>query len=245
MPKVLTTNAQILCPHGGMGASIPSNPKWTINGGIVLLDNDRGVFPLTGPGSCQLTSVPCTSYTLKSMELNATQVDGRKVILDTDFNRTNTGLPLIIQESHQVFDNSTVTPIPPGQTPPPLPAELADLVRPTVQPEQQPVTYDSTSHIPSPLVVTFTLASDHPLQWILILLDEQNGTHLDVTNGLLPQLVVVPPGGSWQTLVLVITVTMTPKFLSDLLPGGRYHFFMTAVSCRGLPGHGVVDLQVL
>ena len=58
MPKVLTTNAQILCPHGGIGASIPSDPKWTINGGIVLLDNDRGVFPPTGPGSCTLTSVP-------------------------------------------------------------------------------------------------------------------------------------------------------------------------------------------
>src|ERR1051326_5236054 len=126
MPKPLTTNAQILCPHGGIGTSIPSDPKWTINNGFVLLENDTGTL------ACPYLPYPCIGYQLKSMGLNATQIDGRKVILDTDFNQTFTGLPLFITEFHQTIDNSTVAPIPSGQDAPPLSPELADTVRPVV-----------------------------------------------------------------------------------------------------------------
>ena len=62
------------------------------------------------------------------MGLNATQIDGRKVILVTDFNQTLTGLPLLMTESHQTFDESTPAAIPTGQPAPPLSPEMADLV---------------------------------------------------------------------------------------------------------------------
>ena len=243
MPKVLTTNASIKCPHGGVGTSIPSDPKWTINGGIVLLENDGGTFPLAGPLSCSLTSVPCTAYTLKSMGLNATEVDHRKVILDTDFNLTDTRLPLLIEEFHQTFDNSTVTPLPPGQTAAPLPVELADLVKPVVTALPPILAFDLITQQPSPLEITFTLFSDHPLKWILTLLNEPGGFSLDITNGLPPGLVVAPAGGTWNTPTLVVSVTMNNLFLAGLQPRW-HHFFMTAVSRRGLFSKAEVVLTV-
>jgi len=78
MPQVLTTNAMILCPHGGKGTSVPTDPKWTVNGGVVLLDGDAGTL------TCPFI-LPCVGYPLRSMGLNATVIDGRKVMLVTDF----------------------------------------------------------------------------------------------------------------------------------------------------------------
>jgi hypothetical protein len=243
MPRVLTTNARILCPHAGVGTSTPPHPKWFIeNGGMngaVLVENDMGIIK-----GCLLLPVPCVSYQLKSMGLNATEVDGRKVILETDFNQTNTGLPLFIQEFHQTFDDSTVTPLPPGQTSQRLPPDLIDFLKPTVNPASQLVAFDSTTPPPPTLGVNFTLASDHPLKWVLILLNEPGGTHLDVTSSSPPGLTVAPSGGSWDRPVLTVNVTMSPPFLSGLQPG-KYHFFMTAVSRRGLHGKAVADLHVL
>src|SRR5204863_7406855 len=102
-----------------------SNTIVYINSGIVLLDNDTDTL------SCPVLP-PCVGYHLKSMGLNATVIDGRKVILDTDFNQTHTGLPLRITEFHQTIDNSTPAPIPNGQRPGPLPPELTDTVKPVV-----------------------------------------------------------------------------------------------------------------
>jgi hypothetical protein len=243
MSKVLTTNASIKCPHGGVGKSIPSDPKWTINGGTVLLENDQGTFPLTGPGICPFFQLPCGGYQLKSMGLNATQVDGRKVILDTDFNQTFTGLPLIIQEFHQTIDNSTVAPIPPGQEALPLPPELADIVKPVVTGVPPVLAFDLTTKLPPSLITTFTLFSDHPLQWALTLINEPDGSHSDITNGLPPLLVVAPFGGSWNTPTLLVTVTLTTPYLIGLKPG-KYHFFMTAVNRRGLSSFAEVVLTV-
>src|SRR5260370_888964 len=160
MPRILTTNAKIFCPHIGLGTSVPTDPKWTINNGIVLLENDTGVL------ACPFIPYPCIGYQLKSMGLNATEVDGRKVILETDFNQTLTGLPLIIQEFHQTFDNSTVAPLPPGQTSQSLPPELIDLVQPIVTGVPSMLAFNSTTMQPLLLITTFTLFSDHPLQWI-------------------------------------------------------------------------------
>jgi hypothetical protein len=108
MPQVLTTNALILCPHMGPGTSIPSDPKWSVNGGFVLLENDVGTL------ACPYLPCPCVGYVLQSMGLNATEVDGRKVILVTDFNQTLTGLPLTITEFHQTYDDSVPAALPPG-----------------------------------------------------------------------------------------------------------------------------------
>ena len=41
MPQVLTTNAMIMCPHGGTGSTVPAIPKWQINGGYITKFNAR------------------------------------------------------------------------------------------------------------------------------------------------------------------------------------------------------------
>ena len=64
------------------------------------------------------------------MGLNASQIDGQKVILVTDFNQSFTGLPLTMAETHTTIDNSTPAPIPAGQPAPPLSPALADVVKP-------------------------------------------------------------------------------------------------------------------
>lgn len=242
MPRVLTTNALILCPHGGRGVSIASDPKWSINNGTVLLENDIGSLE-TGGVPC-LFSYPCVGYKLQSMKLNATQIDGRQVILETDFNQTFTGLPLLITDFHQTFDNSTVAPIPSGQSAPPLPAELSDIIRPSVTGVPSALVFISTTMSPPMLITTFTLTSDHPLQWILTLINVPQQYNLDVTNGLPGQgLVVMPAGGSWITPNLTITVTMTAAFMASL-GSGVHHFYMTAVSRRGLSSYSEVILTV-
>src|SRR2546423_13209144 len=116
MPQVMTTNATVVCPHGGVGQSTPTSPKWRVEGGLVLRENDPGVL------SCNFLP-PCVGYQLRSMGLNASKLDGAHVILVTDFNQTFTGLPLKISEVHHTIDNSTPAPIPVGQEAPPLAPE--------------------------------------------------------------------------------------------------------------------------
>ena len=53
MPQVLTTNALILCPHGGKGVTAPTDPKWSVNGGTVALEGDPGVI------TCPFLPLPC------------------------------------------------------------------------------------------------------------------------------------------------------------------------------------------
>src|SRR5690348_8195629 len=72
MPQILTTNAIITCPHGGKGTTIPTVPKWRINGGFVSVEGD------TGSLACPFLIYPCIGYTLQSMGLNATTMDQRK-----------------------------------------------------------------------------------------------------------------------------------------------------------------------
>ena len=120
MPQWLTTNATVLCPHGGKGTTAPSSTKFTIGGGAVAVEGDTGTL------ACPFGPLPCVGYTLVSMGLNATTIDGRRTILVTDFNRTQTGLPLAMVETHQGLDNSTVVPLPAGGAP--LPPELAEVL---------------------------------------------------------------------------------------------------------------------
>lgn len=237
MPQVLTTNAVILCPHGGVGTSIPSNPKWSVNGGFVLLENDTGTL------ACPFLIYPCIGYRLRSMGLNATRIDTRKVILVTDFNLSFTGLPLTMTEFHTTVDNSTPVPIPPGQPAPPLSPALLDMVPPVVVAKPPTLAFNSVTMQPVTLATTFTLTSANPMQWLLTLINEPLKTDANMTQGLPPGLTVVPAGGVWAQSPLIITVTMTAAFMASLTPG-RHHLYMTGISQRGLSGYAEVILTV-
>lgn len=237
MPQVLTTNARIFCPHGGKGTSIPTHTKWSVNGGLVLLENDTGVL------ACPFLAYPCVKYQLVSMGLNATKVDGRKVILTTDFNQTATGLPLVITETHRMIDNSTVAPIPPGQPAPPLSPELADEAKPVVTCVPPALAFDSFTMQPVTLNVTFTLFAAHPLKWLLTLINEPLKKNVDLTRDLPPGLTVAPSGGVWDAPALVVTMTMTAAYMASLTPG-THRFYMTGVSQRGLSGFSEMILNV-
>lgn len=235
MPQVLTTNAVITCPHGGPGTTTPSSQNWTVNGAAVLVEQDRGTL------GCPFV-VPCVGYTLRSMGLNASEINSRKVVLVTDFNLTDTGLPLTMVETHQAFDDSTTTSIPNQQPAPPLPGPLADLAAPVVVAAPPAGAFNTTTQLPPVLPLTFTLTSAFPLQWMLTYISEPTGTHQDFTNGA-AGAVVAPPGGSWTSPVLVVVVTLTLGFLSTLAPG-LHHFYMTGVSQRGLSALGEAIVTV-
>jgi len=234
MPRVLTTNAKILCPHGGLGTSIATDPKWMVSGGDVLLDGDVGVISVL---PCFFIP-PCAGYKLESMKLNASRVDGRHVMLVTDFIQSFTGFPLLITETHQAFDNSTPAPIPSGGTPPPTPPELLEVDRPVVVAAPGTLAFSlsgfSTTSLPAALPMTFTLQSLFPRRWLLSMLNSPMPTpqHREITNGEPPNIVVAPSGGAWTTPALTITVTLTGTSMATLAPGD-HHFVLTAVNQRG------------
>lgn len=236
MPQILTTSAQIFCPHGGPGTTTPSIPKWQINAGFVNVEGDAGVL------DCPFGPFPCEGYDLVSMGLNASVIDGKKVILVTDFNKTRTGLPLLITEFHQVVDDSTPVPIPPGGTAPPLPPELSDATPPVVAPALQTLPFVKTPPGPT-VVVTFSLSSPFPMQWVLTLISPSLHQKFDLTNGIPSQVVVVPAGGLWPTPSLTVTVTLSPLFLAGLGTGSQ-DLYITAVSRRGLSSYGLASIVV-
>lgn len=237
MPQVLTTNALIVCPHGGIGTSVASDPKWSIQGGLALLENDIGTL------ACPFLPFPCIGYQLRSMGLNAMRIGSRKVLLTTDFNQSQTGLPLTMTEFHQVIDSSTPAPVPLGQSAPPLSAELADVIPPIVVGAPPVLAFNSVTMAPPTLVTTFTLTSAFPLLWQLTQINEPLASSADVTNGVPPGLTVVPAGGDWSDSPLVITLTMTAAYMAAL-GVGLHHFYMTGVSRRGLSGYFEVVLTV-
>ena len=235
MPQVLTTNATIMCPHGGIGSTVPTIPKWQINGGYVAVEGDNGTL------SCPFGLFPCTGYQLRSMGLNASEIDGRKVILVTDFNQSVTGLPLVMTEFHQTFDESTPAPIPAGQPAPPPSDEMADLSKPVVTPPLQIFPF-SISTTPAPIVATFNLTAAHPLRWMLTLINTTLKKNRDLTSGA-PGAAVAPANGQWSTPGLTVTVTLTPPFVAELTPGTHY-LFLTAISRRGLSDYAEAHIEV-
>jgi hypothetical protein len=237
VPQVLTTNATILCPHLGKGTTVPSNPIWSVNGGFVLLEGDVGTL------ACPFLLNPCVGYTLQSMGLNATTIAGRKVILVSDFNQSITGLPLMMIETHTTLDNSTPAPIPAGQPAPPLSPALADVTRPVVVAAPPALAFTTPPPAPPTVVATYTLTSPFPMQWNLTLLNETPPSHVDVTNGVPPGLIVAPAGGSWSSPTLVVSITMTALYMAALGPG-LHHFYMTGVNQRGLSSFAEVVLTV-
>jgi len=240
MPQLLTTNAIILCPHGGKGTTIPTQPISQINGGFVCVEGDTGTL------ACPFVNYPCIGYTLQSMGLNATTINQRKAMLVTDFNQTLTGLPLVMTETHQVLDQSTPAPLPAGQPAPPLSPELTDLVKPVVNasPAQIPFSISAQTQAPVPVVITFNLATDHPLKWILTLIDEDPpGQNIDLTNGIPGAVTVVPSGGQWTAPSTTVVVTLMPPFLIGLGPKNK-ELFLAGVSRRGLSGHDKATIEV-
>jgi hypothetical protein len=235
MPQVLTTNAIITCPHGGVGTTLNTSTHWTVNGGYVALDGDTGTL------SCVFLP-PCASYILQSMGLNATQMDGRKVMLVTDFTKSVTGLPLVITETHQVLDDSTPAPLPTGQPAPALPPAMTDTSTPAVQLTVPPLAFSLS--VPAPVVATFILSAEHPLQWILALIDEPPpGGNQDLTNGIPGMADVVPQGGNWNSSPLTITVTLQVPFLSSLTPG-LHDLYLTGITQRGLSAYAKASFTV-
>jgi hypothetical protein len=238
MPRVLTTNAQILCAHFTPAVKDPPlAPLWTIDGGTVLVEGDSGKF-LSCPSPAQ-----CGEYHLLSMGLNATEVASKRVILVTDFNLTSSGLPITMIDTHQVFDETAPAAIPDGQSAPPLPPEMTDLAKPVVSSSPTTLGFNKTSMTPPSVLVTFTLTSAHPMRWMLTQIDEPEGTTIDRTNVQPAGMTVSPSGGVWNVSPLIINMTMTSAFMGTLSLL-KHRFFLTGVSQRGLSNFAEVVLTV-
>jgi hypothetical protein len=237
MPQVLTTNAKIYCPHGGVGTTLNTSTHWSINGYYVALDGDTGTL------SCVFTP-PCFSYVLQSMGLNAVQMDGRKVMLVTDFLKSVTGLPLLVTEVHNIVDDSTPAPLPVGQPVPPLPPALADTTPPVVQLTVPPLDFHTLVTPPVPVTATFSLSATYPLQWILVLIHKGVlGGNEDLTNGIPGMALVSPKGGNWDSQTLIINVTLQGGYVATF-PPGEHELYLTGITQRGLSAYAKAAFQV-
>jgi hypothetical protein len=237
MPQVLTTNAKIVCPHTGEGTTLNTSTHWSINGGYVALDGDTGTL------SCTFIP-PCASYVLQSMGLNAVQMDGRKVMLVTDFIKSITGLPLVVTEIHKVLDDSTPAPLPVGQPAPPLPPAMADTTTPVVEITVPPLDFSLSITPPVPVTATFTMSATYPLQWILTLIHEPApGGNEDLTGGLPGKAIVSPSGGSWDSPSLTINVTLLGPYVATFSTG-KHDLYLTGISQRGLSAYARASFQV-
>jgi hypothetical protein len=264
MPLMMTTGALVTCPHGGVGTSISANPIVSITGMTALVENDTGLL------ACPLLPWPCVGYTLKSMGLNSATIGSSKAILATDFQQSQTGLPLTILETQTITRDDT----PPaggggggggGGAPggasgaaggaggaaadaaAPTPPELLDMVKPVVTASTSALAFDSTTQLPPVAPVIFTLATDHPLRWQLRLINPVQKYDLDLTAGTTPGAAVVPAGGEWSTASLSITLTLTAVFMAALgktTPTTLHEFYCTGISRRGLSAYAVMKLTV-
>ncbi len=234
MPHVLTTNATVVCPHLGQGSGIPTDDRWHINGGRVLLEGDRGVI-----AGCVQILAPCLKYQLHSMGLNATSVGGRPVMLTTDLVLTNTGCPLVMLESHGVVDNSTPAPLPPGSSSTELPPELQEGDRPVVSASPNSLTYTSAR-----ADFLFTFTSRFPGGWKLTFAPLATSTLEieDWTSGAIADVDVDPSGGIWRDATMHVTVTIKKRKLDSMFPGEKHYVTLTAFNQRGLAHHATVEL---
>jgi len=237
MPQVLTTNAKIVCPHLGQGTTMNTSTHWSIDGGYVALDGDTGTL------SCTFIP-PCASYVLQSMGLNAVQMDGRKVMLVTDFLKSVTGLPLVVTELHKVVDDSTPAPLPVGQSAPPLPPAMTDTTPPVVQLTVPPLDFHTLVTPPVPVTATFTLSATYPLQWMLSLIHKGvPGGNVDLTNGILGMALVSPSGGTWDSPILIVNVALQGAFVATF-PPGEHELYLTGITQRGLSAYAKGAFQV-
>lgn len=240
MPRLLTTKAIITCPHGGQGTTIPTTPILSVEGGYALAEGDAGTLTCPFP-------YPCVGYTLRSMGLNATRIADRKAILETDFQQTQTGLPLTIRETQtSAIDGSVPADVLAGADGDAVPEALDDSAEPVVEVAPPTLAFNSNTMMPATATATFTLASDHPLEWRLTLINPVAQSDRDLTGGAPPGAVVTPAGGGWETTTLTVTLTLTAAFMAGLgtTTGSPHEFFLTAINRRGRSGYGRVALTV-
>jgi hypothetical protein len=107
VPLIVTSNAQIVCAHGGQVILTPRQGSVTIQGGAVLCEPDLVGSPIVGcaqPPS--LSTKPCTAVvsTLPGSSSPAISVDGRSAYLQTLSGLTD-GVP-----------PAPITVVSPGQT---------------------------------------------------------------------------------------------------------------------------------
>ena len=242
MPEILTTNAQIKCPHGGKGSIVLARErKFTIADGDVCLTGDTGTI-----AGCALLSYPCASFTLQSLNLNATEVDGKAIILHSDFQKTSTGFPLIILPETMIgIDDSILAGIPAGQSAAPLSAAMADETAPTVLGIAPLNSFTLSSFMPASLSMTFTLTSQFPSSWMLNFIDSKTGRTLELHKTVVPGIVVSPNDGVWRQSPLTISVNLSAAFLSTLLPATDHQLVMIAINERGLSGFEIISLQII
>ena len=233
MPKVLTRNAVIKCPHGGIGQSIPSQTSVTIAGAPILVHGDTGVIP--NCSNLPPAGVPCVGYTLTSMNLNAVTVGGRRVIIDTDFEKSFTGYPLSLTDFHKVEDRSLPVNVPPGGTFT-TPPELQDSDQPTIAALPPVLAFSkagfANTGMPLLLSLTFTVISRFPNRWMLTMIVPPGST--DITSSAPAGLTVLPSGGSWNDSPLTVTVTLTAAYMMALpIIPAKVSFVMVGINQRG------------
>jgi hypothetical protein len=86
VPPIVTSNAQIMCTHGGQVTLIPKQFEVQIQGGYVLCDPDLSGCPIAGCAQPPTTSTkPCTTVvsTLPGSTSTKVTVGGRPVLLAT------------------------------------------------------------------------------------------------------------------------------------------------------------------
>jgi hypothetical protein len=107
MPPIVTSNANIICAHGGQVTLIPKQQQVTIQGGAVLCEPDLAGAPIVGctlppsPGSKPCTTVVSTFPGSTSLKV---KVGGRPAFVATLSGITD-GVP-----------PAPITVISPGQT---------------------------------------------------------------------------------------------------------------------------------
>jgi hypothetical protein len=86
MPPIVTTNATILCAHGGTVVLVPRQMQVTIQGGAVLCEGDLVGAPVVGCAQPPTPSTkPCTTVvsTLPGSSSPRVAVGGKPVYLAT------------------------------------------------------------------------------------------------------------------------------------------------------------------
>ena len=245
MPLIMTKNAIVTCPHGGTGTNIPTQNKVFVKDSPVMVDGDSGsvlgcMLPLT-------MGLPCKSYQLNSMKLNSTYIDGKNIMLITDYVLSDTGYPLIISETHFVEDNTTPAPLKPGEEPS-FPPFLLNLIKPQVQiapPSSYKYSISGVSGLSKPPPLTpfvFTLMSTFPLKWKLTELLQPDVIKDLTDNNMVTIMMGGKKGGEWNDNILKANLKI-PK--TEILSIGKYYFTMTAIDQRGNADYANAEIKVI
>jgi len=165
---------------------------------------------------------------------------GRHVMLETDYVQSFTGFPLMIVETHTVYDDTP----PPGMTFPESgpPPELKQDDKPVGTVAPPAMAFSITTQMPAAMPFVFTAMSRYPRTWSIWHVGPPM-IKRDVTNGHPLGIITAPAGGRWVTQQLVITMTVTAPYASTLTPGS-HTFVLSAANHRGLSAMAQATLMV-